>query len=158
MPVTPDLSYWAILGELHRCQVDFIVVGGVAAVLEGVPLNTLDLDIVHSRAAGNIARLLSALDALDATYRTQPSRKLKPDRSHLLTTRFGPLDVLGSIGRSRTYEDLLPHTVEIDLGNDLSVRVLNLETLIAIKEEVGGEKDLAVLPVMRRTLAEKRRL
>jgi hypothetical protein len=34
--------------------------------------------------------------------------------------------------------------------------VLDLETLIAVKEEVGGEKDRAVLPVLRRTLEESR--
>ncbi len=35
--------------------------------------------------------------------------------------------------------------------------VLDLETLIAVKEEVGGEKDRAMLPVLRRTLEESRR-
>jgi hypothetical protein len=138
------------------------VVGGVAAVLEGVPVNTFDLDVVHSREPDNIGRLLRALDSLDATYRTRP--ELKPDESHLaspglqlLTTRFGPLDILGAIGRSRSYDDLLPHTLELEVGEGLRVRVLNLETLIAVKEEVGGERDLAVLPIMRRTLEEKRR-
>jgi hypothetical protein len=37
------------------------------------------------------------------------------------------------------------------------VTVLDLPTQIAIKEEVGGEKDLAVLPVLRATLEEMRR-
>ena len=131
-------------------------------MLEGVPVNTFDLDVVHSREPDNIGRLLRALDSLDATYRTRP--ELKPDESHLaspdhqlLTTRFGPLDILGAIGRSRSYDDLLPHTLELEVGEGLRVRVLNLETLIAVKEEVGGERDLAVLPIMRRTLEEKRR-
>jgi hypothetical protein len=35
--------------------------------------------------------------------------------------------------------------------------VLDLETLIAVKEELGGEKDLAMLPILRRTLEESRR-
>ena len=152
----------AILREFRDHGVDFIVVGGVAAVLEGVPVNTFDLDVVHSREPDNIGRLLRALDSLDATYRARP--ELKPDESHLaspdqqlLTTRFGPLDILGMIGRSRCYDDLLPHTHELEVGEGLRVRVLNLETLIAVKEEVAGERDLAVLPIMRRTLEEKRR-
>jgi len=89
---------------------------------------------------------------------------LKPNASHLassghqlLMTRFGPLDILGTIGRSRSYDDLLPYAHELEVGEGLRVRVLNLETLIAVKEEVGGERDLAVLPLMRRTLEEKRR-
>ncbi len=74
-----------------------------------------------------------------------------------LITRFGPLDVLGSIGRSRGYDDLLPHTVDIVAGVGLRLRVLNLETLIAVKEEVGGAKDAATLPILRRTLEEAAR-
>jgi predicted nucleotidyltransferase len=144
--------------------VEFIVVGGIAAVLEGVALNTFDLDLVHSREPDNISCLLVALDSLSATYRAQPERALKPNASHLsspghqlLMTRYGPLDVLGSIGHSRTYQDLLPHAHQIEVAEGLRVLVLNLETLIAVKEEVAGEKDLAVLPIMRRTLEEKRR-
>ena len=140
------------------------MVGGIAAALEGVPGNTIDLDVVHSREPDNIGRLLRALDSLDATYRTRPELRLKPDASHLaspghqlLTTRFGPLDILGAIGRSRSYNDLLPHAREVEVGEGLRVWVLNLETLIAVKEEVAGERDLAVLPIMRRTLEEKRR-
>ena len=72
-----------------------------------------------------------------------------------LSTRHGPLDLLGTIGRGRSYEDLLPHTVETDLGGGVRIRVLDLETVIAIKEEVGGEKDLAVLAVLKRTLRER---
>jgi hypothetical protein len=69
----------------------------------------------------------------------------------------GFLTAFSDLGPGRTYADLLDHTVEIDLGDGLKVRVLDLETHIAIREEVGGEKDIAALPVLRRTLAEKRR-
>jgi hypothetical protein len=72
--------------------------------------------------------------------------------------RDGRISILGSIGHGRTYEDLLPHSVEMDIGGGVHVRVLDLETLIAVKEEVGGEKDRAVLPILRRTLEEKRKM
>lgn len=138
--------------------------GGVGAVLRGAPVNTLDLDIVYSVEPDNLVRLVSALENLDAIYRGQPERRLAPKASHLaaagqnlLITRFGPLDVLGSIGNGRTYRDLVAHSPVIDLGEGLLVPVLDLETLIAVKEEVGSEKDRAVLPVLRRTLEESRR-
>ena len=94
----------------------------------------------------------------------QPERRLRPSASHLasaghqlLTTRFGPLDLLGEIGAGYTYENLLPGSVAVQVGEGLSVRVLNLETLITIKEQLGEDKDRAVIPVLRRTLEEKRR-
>ena len=55
-----------LLGVLARHQVDFIVVGGVAAVIQGAPVNTFDLDVVHARTPDNIERLLGALRELDA--------------------------------------------------------------------------------------------
>jgi len=157
-------DFLAILLALRSAGVEFVIVGGVAAVLDGAPINTFDLDVVHSRSEANITRLLAVLDELDAVYRIQPERRIRPSASHLtsaghqnLITRCGPLDLLGAIGHNLGYENLLPHSVEMDVGEGILVRVLDLETLIAIKEELGGEKDRAVLPILRRTLEEKRK-
>jgi hypothetical protein len=58
-------------------------VGGVAAVLDGAPINTFDLDVVHSRNETNIARLLAVLEELDAVYRIHPERRIRPAASSL---------------------------------------------------------------------------
>jgi hypothetical protein len=159
-----NLDFTAALRALTRYEVDFLVVGGIGAVLRSAPVNTFDLDIVHCTEPANIVRLLAALEELDAYYRLQPARRLRPNLTHLaspghqlLMTRYGPVDVLGAIGNGRRYEDLLPHAGEMDLGDGLRVRVLDLETLIATKEETGREKDLAALPQLRSALAEMRR-
>jgi hypothetical protein len=55
-PKAADLP--ALLASLCDSGVEFIVVGGVAAVLQGVPITTTDLDIVHRRTPENVARLL----------------------------------------------------------------------------------------------------
>lgn len=158
-------DFYSALRVLHESGVEFIIVGGLSAVLNGAPINTFDLDVIHSRDSQNVRRLLGALDVLDAIYRIQPSRRLRPTASHLesaghqnLVTRYGPLDFRGVIGKGLTYADLLLHSAEKEIGEGLRVRVLDLETLIAIKEELGGEKDLAVLPILRRTLEERKKL
>jgi len=159
---TPKCDFLAALRLLTRHGVEFIVVGGVGAVLQGAPLTTFDLDVVHSTSAENVERLLAALDELDAVFRAQPERRLRPQSSHLasgghqlLITNCGPLDVLGSIGRSRTYDDLSRETVPIELGGGLTVRVLSLEALIRVKQETGRQQDLAVLPLLRQTLKQR---
>jgi hypothetical protein len=76
---------------------------------------------------------------------------------HLLMTRIGPVDILGALARVRVYEDLLPHTIELEIAPDIRVKVLDLRMLIELKEELGSEKDLAVLPILRRTLEERER-
>jgi hypothetical protein len=158
------IRYREVLRTLSIHKVDFVVVGGISAVLNGAPVNTFDLDIVHSRDPENIARLLKGLEELDAEYRYTGGRKLKPAESHLaskghqlLITRFGPVDVLGTIGNNLSYEDLLPHTTEMFVTDVLKSRILNLETLIEIKEGLATEKDRAALPILRRTLEERRK-
>ena len=61
------------------------------------------------------------------------------------------------IGKGRTYLDLLPLTEEMEVRSGVRVRVLSLEAQIAVKEEVGGEKDAAMLPLLRRILKESRK-
>jgi hypothetical protein len=141
--------------------VEFIVVGGVSAVLHGAPITTYDLDLVHSRTPENISRLLAVLGELDAFYRGRGDQRVRPDAEHLaspghqlLMTRYGPLDLLGTIGADHDYEDLLKHSVEYELRG-IAFRVLDLETLINVKKEAGFEKDRAVLPILRRVLEEK---
>jgi predicted nucleotidyltransferase len=159
---TPTFDLRAILEVLTRHRVDFIVVGGVSAVLQGAPINTFDLDLVHSRSPENLTRLLVALQELDAHYRDLAGRIIRPGLSHLespghqlLSGTAGPFDLLGTVGVDLGYEDLLENTIEMQVVGDGRVRVLTLAKVIELKEAAGREKDKAVLPILRRTLAEK---
>ena len=75
MTKKPKPNFLEILKVLKEYQVEFIVVGGVCAVLHGAPISTFDLDLVHSRAPNNIDRLMVALKTLDAHYRGRGHRK-----------------------------------------------------------------------------------
>ena len=96
------------------------------------------------------------LALLKATSRSHPNRShlASPGRQLLMTTH-GPLDLRGSVGTGRGYDELLPHSTDLELTADLTVRLPPLETLIELKEETAHEKDLAVLPLLRRTLEER---
>ncbi len=152
--------YAEVLRRLAGNDVEFIVVGLMAGVLRGAPVMTADLDILHRRSAENVSRLLRVLAGLDAVYRHDP-RRLRPGESHLmspghqlLATTHGDLDCLGAVGEGQSYEDLLERAPELDIGDGLAVRVIDLPTLIELKEQAGRPKDLAVLPVLRATHAE----
>jgi hypothetical protein len=152
-----------ILRRLAAAEVDFIVVGMAAGVLRGAPVTTADLGVVHRRDVQNVGRLLGVLGDIDAVYRHDP-RRLQPGERHLigpghqlLTTRYGDLDCLGTIGDGESYEDLLARAPDLRLRAGLVVHVLDLPALIALKEKAARPKDLAVLPVLRATLAESNR-
>ena len=161
MVINPKPDFLEILKVLSKHEVDFIVVGGVCAVLHGAPITTFDLDIVHSRSQKNLTNLMTALKELGAHYRERKDKKLKPKPSHLastghhlLITKSGPLDLLGKIGNSHTYSDLLPFTVDLKVSK-LHVSILELETLIKVKKETVTEKDKIIIPILERTLDEK---
>ena len=157
----PDgsIRFLGVLRALAARDVDFVLVGGVAAVLRGAPLITMDIDIVHSRAEGNVVRLGQALADLGAYYREHPDRKPGPELElmrgtghHLFATREGPLDALGEIVGGMKYEELLEKSDLFELEPGLTVRVLRLRDLIRIKEMLGRDKDKAVLPILRQAM------
>jgi hypothetical protein len=159
-----EYDFGVLLQVLQGAEVEFLVVGGLSAVLNGVNISTFDLDVVHHRTEENVDRILAVLERLDAVYRSQPERRLRPVKTSLLSaghsnlmTKFGPLDLLRTIGDNLDYEELLPNSTELMIAEGVRARVLNLEMLIEIKEKLGGEKDRAMLPLLRRTLDEKSR-
>src|SRR5688572_1864312 len=64
-----DVKLGEALSMLSRHRVELVVIGGAACVLQGVPIETADLDIVPRRSSANIERLWQALAALDGGYR-----------------------------------------------------------------------------------------
>jgi hypothetical protein len=161
MPPASDFA--ALLRVLHDHKVRFIVVGGVGAVLQGAPITTFDLDVVHALSRANCVRLAEALAKLKAHYRGHPKllvptpSLLQSSGHHLLLTEHGPLDVLGAIGRDHGYRELSTYARPLLVKPGLRVRVMPLSFLIKLKEETGRSKDQAVLPILRDTLAERQR-
>ncbi len=97
-------SLGEVLEGLLEAGVDFILVGGLAAVIQGAPVTTMDVDIVHSQSAENISRLLAFLKSVEAVHRRLDDKLIEPKERDLsgkghvfLTTRIGPLDILGAI-------------------------------------------------------------
>jgi hypothetical protein len=147
------------LRSLVAGGIDFILVGGLAAILNGAPVHTLDVDVVFRREPKNLDRILQWMGEADAIFRIQPERRFRPNESHLaagrhlnLLTKYGPMDFLGTAGEGLGYEELLPNSALVEIDESLQILVLNLETIISIKEKLASEKDLAVLPILRSTL------
>ncbi len=152
----------ALLDALNAAGVEYLVIGGAAAVLHGAPVATQDLDIVHRLTPANAARLERVLGALHATIREPGSRRLEPDAALLLAggqlrliTDCGPLDVLGRLHDGRSYEDLLGRSEELR-DTERQVRVVDLPTLIEIKGGTGRRRDRIIVPILEELLARRR--
>ena len=155
-----ELRFDEALRVLTRNNVKFIVVGGVAAILQGSPLTTEDVDIVYLPSEENITRLARALKELEAYYFDPAGRHFEPDisrlasmRMHLLKTNCGRVDVLRTVGENLGYRELVEKSRELDIA-EFRVRVLGLETIIETKEHADRPKDRYQLLFLRQLLAE----
>ncbi len=158
----PDFRPTTLIGALVRAEVDFVVIGGVAVVIQASPRFTRDLDISYATDTANLERLGIVLVALDARLRgveedvpfTPDARTLRHAQMLTLTTRDGDLDLLVDPPGSPGYPALRRHADIVDLDGD-SVRVASLEDLIEMKRAVGrpqDEMDIASLEVARSRL------
>jgi hypothetical protein len=141
-----------LLASLTAAGVEFIVVGGLAAVAHGSVRGTQDLDIVYCRSSDNTARLIDALRPYKPYLRGAPpdlpfrfdAATVKAGLNFTLSTHLGWIDLLGEIVGGGRYEDLLPHAVTLELfGNP--VRVLDLEMLIRTKRAAGRPRDFEAI-------------
>jgi hypothetical protein len=159
-PKAADLP--ALVAKLCDAGVEFIIVGGASAVLQGAPITTNDLDIVHRRTPENVARLLEVLLQLDATMRydfahrgLRPTAEMLAGRGQInLSTSLGPIDPLCELDAGQGYDELLAHSQFMSDGERV-LRVLDLPTLIAVKTKAGRPKDRLVLPILIATLQER---
>lgn len=148
-------------------DVDYLLVGGVAAQADGAARATIDFDCLARHQPESLARLCAALTELNARLRiegisdddaTAMSRGLvHPDffaRAEITTwmTDAGPVDILHDIpagdGTRRVYGQLVGRSVDYQLAG-LRVRVAALDDIIASKEWANRPKDLAALPELR---------
>jgi hypothetical protein len=151
-----------ILLTLADAGVEFILVGGVAAVIQGVPLVTHDVDIVPRLTAENLDRMYAVLLSLHATLRGRPGPPLTPARHHLgpghllLKSDQGWLDVLGTLHGSRGWDELAPRATMLEVEGR-AIRVLDLATIREIKAELATPRDQAHILMIDAVLARSRR-
>jgi hypothetical protein len=137
------------LETLVRHGVDFIVIGGIAAVAHGSARITADLDITYATDQPNLKALADALGELGATLRgvqedvpfAADDRTLRHATMFTLDTSAGPLDLLAQPPGAPPY-DQLRHEAERIRLDSLSVMVASIDHLVAMKLEAGRPRDL----------------
>lgn len=143
-------DYRQLIEKLLDNDVEFVLIGGFAAVMHGSTSLTQDIDICIRFTPENCDNLLKALDDSNPTYRqnrqsmTKDPAELSKFKNLYLITDYGPLDVMSEISKLGKYEDVLKYSIEIDLF-DRKCRVLDIDGLIHSKEEMARPKDKEVI-------------
>lgn len=143
----------ALVRVLHRHQVEFVVIGGIAGQLWGSPMITQDLDICYAREKTNLENLAAALRELNAKLRgvkedvpfKLDARTLFNGDSFTFTTDVGALDCLATPSGTSGYTDLKQAAEPLPVGGGLKVWVCSLDDLIRMKRAAGRSKDLRAI-------------
>lgn len=139
------------LSELTRRliagQVEFVLVGGFAAVAHGVTLVTRDVDICCRFSEQNLMRIQKALADLHPAHRSRPDLPLAltPEqcaslRNLYLKTDLGVLDCLGEVLGVGNFDEVAKHSLEVELPSG-KCRVLGIDALIRAKEAMNRDHD-----------------
>ena len=152
-------DFGQLVRVLADAGVNFIVIGGVAGNLHGAARLTWDLDVVYERSIANLERLVDAIAPLHPYLRGAPPglpfrfdvETLRRGLNFTLTTNIAPLDLLGEVTGGGDYQQLLPHSQEVE-AYGTRCRRLDLEALITVKRAAGRSKDfeaIAELEILR---------
>lgn len=155
----PAFQPLLIVEVLNRFDVDYVIIGGLAATLWGSPLTTGDADVCPAGATDNLERLAAALRELDArVYSPDTPRGLRFDCQAAtlaqasiwnLVTDAGRLDLTFTPSGTDGYRDLRREAVLFEI-NELVLPVAALADVIRSKEAAGRERDRQALPTLRR--------
>jgi predicted nucleotidyltransferase len=155
-----ELDIQAILRELVKGDVDFLLIGGVAVGYHGHIRATKDVDVVPASDRENLQRLARVLQRLDARVEGAEEfdegelpdpldpAALELGGNWVLATRLGRLDVMQWIGEWPLWEELAPGAIEDSIG-DLPIKIVSYDDLVRLKELAGRPEDLADLQRLR---------
>jgi hypothetical protein len=152
---------YAILTALERQRVTYILIGGLARIIQGTEELTHGLDLVPSLRAENVRRLGLALDDLDARRpdgkRPALERDLPRQSVLELRTDAGELKIVPEpVGTRGGYDDLRRAATREPIGKGLRPSVASIGDLARMLAALGREQDLPPLQQLR-TLAELER-
>ena len=143
---------------LNEERVEYIVVGGFAAVIHGSSLPTQDIDVLPARSMDNLDRLSRALKRMNAQIRTSgdpvPAPLDGPFPANMplmvnMVTELGELDLTFSpSGELDGFDGWNAHAVIVEIAEGLTVAVAALDDVIASKRAANRPKDQMALPYL----------
>ena len=147
-----------ICAVLLEEEVEFVVLGGFAAIVRGSSLPTKDIDVIPSRDRTNLDRLGRALTRMNAKIRisgdpvpTKIDGAFLANMPHMLNlvTDFGEIDLTFSpAGSAGDFEGWKKGATLEVIDDGLTVLVASLDDIIDSKRSANRPKDQMALPYL----------
>jgi hypothetical protein len=137
-----------LLKRLSDNGVEYVLVGGMAAVVHGSAVGTQDVDVCAPMTDDNLRRIHSAMRGVNARFRMRPDKTPlwdDPARIHgfknlNLITDLGVIDILGELTGIGSFDNIRDKIEYLEVAG-FHYPVLELDTLIASKRAARRPKD-----------------
>ena len=154
---------YAIVHALEDARVTYVLIGGLARVLQGSGELTRGLDLTPSPNDRNLEKLQTALERLNARRvdgRTPELAGLDPSRDPVLKleTDAGEIKIVLEPAGTRGYDDLRRRAGHEPIGEGLRPAVADPGDLVRMLESLGREHDRIVIETMHRAIELNRGL
>lgn len=151
-----------LLEFLIKSPLDFVVVGGFAAVIHGCNQSTRDVDVCLALSPEQIQVLRQVLAPIHPKLRTKsdkPSFLTSPEditeiKTLHLDTDLGVLDIISQVEGVGDFYDVLRHAEEIELYGGPCF-LIAIDDLIKSKKTLGRHRDLAVVEELEEIKKQK---
>jgi hypothetical protein len=159
-PLDPE----RLIQTLSRHGVAYVLIGALAARLQGFPRLTADADITPARNPENLEKLAAALRELDARVYTESIPEGLPfdcraatlDRADMwnLVTDAGRLDIAFTPSGTRGFEDLQSGAIRFEVFG-VEILASDLPDIIRSKEAADRPQDRQDVIVLREILRRR---
>ncbi len=160
------LDLGELIAVLARHDVEYLVIGGVAAQVHGHRRTTMDLDLTPDPRIENLHRLSAALAELEASPRDTGAEKAEisvsdPERLAVaavvppLLTRHGQIHILKEPKGARGFDEMRERALVVDLDGN-QVAIVSLDDLIRMKRAAGRPADLDDIAALTEVERQKR--
>ncbi|MBA3960772.1 MAG: hypothetical protein H0X40_02585 [Chthoniobacterales bacterium] len=160
--MSTETDFPLVLRTLVEARIDFIAVGAIAAIAQGIICTTDDVDVVYARSPENMQRIVAALAPFDPYLRGAPpglpfrldERALSHGLNFTFETSIGNVDLLGEISGGGSFEQLLPFA-ETKTAFGVQFLSVGLDKLILLKRAAGRAKDFEMVARLEAARQEK---
>jgi len=147
----PAFDPIGIFKALDRARATYIVIGGLARVLQGTDELTNGVDIVPAMREENLRRLDVALGVLNARRRDGKKMLALVDVDVLdLETDLGELKIVPEPAGTRGYDDLRRAASREHLGSGVRIAIASVGDLARMTAALGREQDESALRMLHR--------
>lgn len=162
------MDFLSLMRRFMEADARIVLIGGLAAVLHGVPIVTNDVDLCYDTSADNREKVIAVLAPLHPSLRVArmtedearslpffwDSRTLRDTPNVTLRTDAGDIDLLATVQGVGSFTAVLAAAETLDVDG-VVIPILDLPGLILAKRAAGRPKDLFALPLIEAALLNR---